>query len=239
MNVLIKEESLIPLDFWYANLGRHLFGHAKSVQDAVSTALSQNYLHATKSSSLRLGSGKAASLVMDGSAILMADIRLPHDPPPSLKLMPGEWRTIPNWMAEIIMNPPEPEFMFVVYGKNPGIQDKMRLNVSKDVVEICGAQQLRCRPSVVRDTLAVIGDMSPTVWRKAAFLADQFNRDFRSRTRITAELDKLSDKHPRLEDVLDALPPFGSGDYEAVTLVHAVGMKNAVRSADEALKKAA
>lgn len=230
-----------PLKFWHNNLGRHLYPNPKRGEDAASIALSQSYLHAAKSTTLRLGAGKAASLIMDGSAILMAEIRLPHDIDPALTVMPGEWRTVPNWMAEIIVTPPEAPFMFVVYGKNPYIQDKLRINATQDVVEICGAQQLRCRPAVVRSALAVIGDLSPTVWRKAAFLNDQCRRDPVSPSRKVweAEIDKLAAKNPSLEDVLDALPPFGSGDYEAVTLVHAVGAKNAARSADEAIKEAA
>lgn len=230
-----------PDEFWNANLGRFLVGERLDCAASVAKALSQNYLHGTKETFLRLGAGKAASLVMDGQAILMADIRLPHGIAPSLKIMPGSWRTVPNWMAAIIMSPPPAPFMFVIYGKNPSIQNKFRLNVSPDVVEICGAQQLRCRPSVVRRALEAIGDTPPTVWRKAAFIDDRCQRDPLSRFRKSWEeqLDKLHAKHPHLFDLLAALPPFGSGDYEATTLVHAVRMKDAARSSDEVIQQAA
>lgn len=225
-----------PLDFWGANLGRHLCPDLPNGQDLVATALSKSYRHASKQSLLRLGSGKAASLIQEGSAILMADIRLDHPTPPGLTIHPGTWRTVPNWMAEIIVSPPDAQFMFVVYGKNPYIQDRLRLNATNDVVEICGAESLRCRPAVVRAALEAIGDMPPAIWRKAAFLADQRDRNQISATRIDAELDKLAAKQPTLFDLLDALPPFGSGDYDATTLVHAVRTKDAAaRSADEAL----
>lgn len=229
-----------PAKFWFDNLGRHLYPNPKPSEDAISIALSQNYQHATKSSALRLGAGKAASLVQDGRSILMADIRLTQDIHPGLTLKPGTWRTIPNWMSEIIEDPPEPPFLFVIYGKNPNIQDRLRVNATKDVVEICGAQQLRCRPSVVRQALDDIGDMSPTIWRKAAFLYDRWKRDPLNRERINADIDKLTAKHPGLDELLYKLPPFGSGDYEAATLVHSVrGKMNAARLADEALEDAA
>lgn len=229
-----------PVKFWHDNLGRHLYPNPKQGEDPVKIALSQNYLHATKASALRLGAGKAASLVQDGRSILMADVRLPYAFYPGLTLKPGTWRTIPNWMSEIIEDPPEPPFMFVIYGKNPNIQDRLRVNATQDVVEICGVQQLRCRPSVVRQALDDIGDMSPAVWRKAAFLYDWWKRDPMKKDRLDEEIDKLTAKHPMLEDLLYKLPPFGSGDYEAVTLVHSVrGKMNAARSADEALEDAA
>lgn len=232
---------LFAENFWYTNLGRHLCSGNLDPAQGLVKALSQNYLHAAKETSLRLGSGKAASLVMDGKAILMADIRLDHAPDASLTIMPGSWRTVPNWMAEIITSPPPPPFMFVAYGKNPYIQDKLRLNVSADVVEISGAQNLRCRPNVVRHALEAIGDTPPNVWRRAAFLDDRCTRDPVSRLREywEAEIDKLCGKYPSLLDLLDKLPPFGSSDYEAVTLVHAVRMKDAARSSDEVIQKAA
>lgn len=225
-----------PLDFWGANLGRHLCPSVPEGKDLVATALSRSYKHANKESLLRLGSGQAASLIQEGSAVLMADIRLDHPAPPGLVIHPGTWRTIPNWMAEIIVSPPEGKFMFVVYGKNPYIQDSLRLNATNDIVEICGAQSIRCRPSVVRAALEAIGDMPPAIWRKAAFLADQRDRDQLASKRIDAELDKLAAKHPTLFDLLDVMPPYRSGDYEATTLVHAVRMKDAAaRSANEVL----
>jgi len=229
-----------PVKFWFDNLGRHLHPNSKPGKDAISTALSQNYQHSQKSSALRLGAGKAASLVQDGRSILMADIRLTQDIHPGLTLKPGTWRTIPNWMSEIITNPPEPPFMFVIYGKNPNIQDKLRVNATKDVIEICGAQQLRCCPAIVREILDDIGDMSPAIWRKAAFLYDQWKRNPMARDRLNEDIDKLTAKHPRLEELMYKLPPFGSGDYEAVTLVHSVrGKMNAARFANEALEDAA
>jgi len=230
---------LSPAEFWGANLGRLLCPDVPEGQDPTDVALSRSYWHASKPVRFRLGSGKAASLVQSGSATVMADIRLDHPLPPGLTLKPGTWRTIPNWMAEIIVSPPEPPFLFVIYGKNPNIRDRLRLNTTTDVVEICGAQNLRCRPAVVRKALDAIGDTPPAAWRKAAYLADRRDRNQLAAKRIDDYLAKLAAKHPALFDLLDALPEFGSGDYEATTLVHAVRTKDAARPAVEDLPDAA
>jgi hypothetical protein len=220
-----------PIQFWHDNCGRFLCPVVPPGQDPVATAVGRNYKLSTKESESRLGSIKAASFVSEKGSTVMADIIPDHPLPPQLTLRPGSWRTIPNWIAEIVTDPPPPPFMFIVYGKNPYMQDRWRLNLSTDVVEVSGAQSLRCRPAVVRKALEAIGDMPPTVWRKAAFLADMRDRNQLAAERIDEQLAKMEAKHPGLLDLIDALPPFGSGDYEATTLVHAVRMKNAARSA--------
>lgn len=223
-----------PERFWHENLGRFLHPGVKPGEDPVMAALSKSYKHAAKESILRLGSGKAASLIQDGSAVLMADIRLEHAVPDSVRLQPGTWRTVPNWMAEIITAPPEPPFMFIIYGKNPAIKDRLRLNATRDTIEICGAQTIRCRPAVVRAGLEAIGDMPASVWRKAVLWADLRDRDLRNVARSDEELDRIATKYPNILDVLDAIPERGTGDYEAMALVHSVRTKDAaLRSADE------
>jgi hypothetical protein len=227
--------------FWWDNLGKYLHPGAKPGQDNVAIALSQNYKHATKASDLRLGSGKCATLITEGNAIMMADIRLDHAVLNGLRIMPGTWKTVPQWMAEIIMSPPDPPFMFVTYGKNPKIADKLRVNATADVVEICGAEQWRCSRAVVTKALDAIGDLPPTVWRKAAYLNDLCDRDPTSNAYKAwiATLDKLIEKHPSLQGALDALPPFQSQDYNAIALVHAVRMKHDPRPSDDANSEAA
>jgi hypothetical protein len=214
-----------PAEFWGDNVGRFLCPSVPVGQDLVTFAVGRNYKLADKDSEARLGSIKAASLAVPGDSVMMAGIRPDHPVPPQLTLRPGSWRTIPNWIAEIVTDPPPPPFMFVVHGKNPYMQDRWRLNLSSDVVEVCGAQSLRCRPAVVRKALEAIGDMPPAVWRKAAFLADMRDRNQLAAERIDEQLAKMETKHPGLSDLLDALPSFGSGDYEATTLVHAVRSK--------------
>lgn len=214
-----------PIQFWGDALGRLICPVVPEGQDPIAAALGKSYRHATKDSLLRLGSGKAMSVIREDGAVLMADIRLDHPVPPGLTLHPGSWRTIPNWIAEVVVDPPDPPCMIVVYGKNPYIQDKLRLNLSTDVVEVCGAEGLRCRPAVVRKALEAIGDTPAAAWRKAAFLADMRDRNQLSAERIDEQLAKMEAKHPGLLDLLDALPAFGSGDYEATTLVHAVRAK--------------
>lgn len=231
-----------PLEFWHHNLGRHLCPDPKPGEDATIRALSQVYRHATKNSVLRLGGGKAASLVMDGRAILMAEISLPEDAPGSLELdlKPATWRTIPDWKAEIIMNPPDPPFMFVIYGKNPYIQNKLTINATTDLVEISGTEQERYRPAAIREALAAIGTLPATVWRKAAFLNDQLDRDPLSpfTGKRQADLDRLCEKHPTLSAVMDVLPPFGSTDYDAITLIYSVMAKAKANAKASAVKAA-
>ena len=216
---------------WYRSLGRHL-DLTPNADGGFQRAMSQTYQHPTKQVSMRLGAGKAMSVVTENGATLMADIVPPRALPPSVVLHPGSWRTIPNWMADILQSPPGEPFLATVYGKSPARNGRMVLS-TPDMVTFAGDQIWTVRMRPLRAALAAVAPLKGDAWKRLGDLSEARERDPAQAAFIDQQIDSLIAKQPRLEGLLEILPRPGSGEWQALMLVINVKLKAAKVSAAE------
>lgn len=209
-----------PFRYWYDNLGRHL--HAGRPDEAwrasALTALTRNYPMASKASTQRLGGGKAMSLTTDHGSVLMADIAV--SVPSHIDVRTGEWRTVENWIADVILHPPADRFLFILYGRKGGIESRLRFSTA-DVVSVCGvddADSMCLDTATVRSALLAVQGIPKPVWGSAMRLMQQRDRG-QGAAGIDKKLDEMIAVHPALDHALDVLPAAGTDDFRAVEII--------------------
>jgi len=208
-----------PLEFWYRGIGQYLHPAVDPGVDPAIVALSRNHRHSQSGSLIRLGGGKAMSLVCEDRAILMADITPCTQPPENVEIKDGSWRSIPNWIAEIIRNPPPPPFLVVIHGNAWDTIANWRINQSTDFISLSGVWTETVNRAVVSKAFADLEGIPNAVWRSACNLLEKRKRDPSQAKQIDAMLDAVIAKTPALDAIIDTLPPTSSDDFEIISLL--------------------
>lgn len=191
-------------------------------------ALSRNHRHRDgKKAAMRLGGAKSAALITENGAILMADVLLEQERPcAATRVEPTDWRTVPNWSAEIILNPPPPPFLYVVFGKSPAATvQSLRVTVSHAVVHLCGPESKTIHRNPVVTAFSKLSGVEKSVWQQAAYIG----RDRAARRIAPAEADRrlaaLTKRVPTLAALLAELPNPGTDEWDALNMIVAQAEK--------------
>jgi hypothetical protein len=212
--------NLDPLDFWYRGIGQYLHSAVSNESNPAIVALSRNHAHAANAgSAVRLGGGKAMSLVTETGCVLMADIKPCRQPPASTVIHDGSWRTIPNWIAEIVLSPPASPFMVVIHGKDWNTIHNWRINYGSDVISLSGVETATINRALVAGLYADLDGIAPMQWRAAARALERRKRNHSEAESIDAEIDAMIVKCPALDAVIDRLPAVGSDDFNMLSLL--------------------
>ncbi len=184
-------------------------------------ALSRNHPHALQGKpAMRLGAAKSAALIRPGGTILMADV-LP-DRPGGIERRDTAWRTVPNWQAEILADPPEPPFMYVVFQRDPAIEANLRITVSTGRVHICADSVLSVDTArLARARHALPAGCAGKTWRRAVWLRDAVAAAAVTRDWAKAEMDKLEKRCPGIRAALPDLPREHTPEHQALGLITA------------------
>lgn len=115
--------------------------------------------------------------------------------------------------------------MFIVFGKNPHIMDRLRVTASPDVVRICGAETMDVRLEPVRAALAVVTGAPSATWRAAVRLRDERDRKPGRTAQIDQQLEAMLRRTPGLAAALETIPRPGTDEFAALSLIDAVQRK--------------
>lgn len=215
---------MTPAQFWYDGLGRYLHPGPDDPAAGPLLALTRAHEHLTPGkASMRLSKG-AMALVTEAGATLKANIKASRPLPPTVVLRDGSWRTSPNWLAEIIMSPPEGRFLIAEFGQQPYVLHTFQFSTA-DMIHVGGAAPYTfMREPVVRGVEALQG-FSPDARFKARCYYESRLQSRDQTERRDEAWAAYAAKFPGLEDAFSQAPPIGSVEFDMVRMVLAVREK--------------
>jgi hypothetical protein len=173
-------------------------------------------------SRMRIGVGSAV-LVTAERTVVAADVA-PFRERPALASWSIDWQSLNmrssyRMQTALILEPPAPPFLFVVFGKKVDIRGTLRVSISADVIEVCGdgAATIRRRP--VLAAYRELDGVPYEVYRHASALAYAHGRDPRSKE-LREAVERLVAKHgPVAERALQVAadgPRRQTAEYDAL-----------------------
>lgn len=215
---------MTPAEFWYDGLGRYLHPESDDPVNGPLLSITRQHEHLTPGKSIMRLSKGAMALVTQTGATLKANIKASKPLPPSVILRDGAWRTSPNWLADIIMNPPMGRFLIVEFGQQPYILHTFQFS-TPDVIHVGGADPFSfMREPVVKGVEALKGFSPDARYKARVYLETRLqSRDY-TRQRDEA-WEAYSAKFPGLEEAFALAPPIGSVEFDMVRMVLAVHEK--------------
>jgi hypothetical protein len=205
-------------------------------ESGILRGLSMSLPHAGKpGATMRIGVGSAV-LVTDDRVLVAADV-VPTSEPSSDVV----WRRLADltpyrMRINILLDPPQPPFLFVAFGKKPDVRALLRLTVSRDVIEFCGEGAMTVRRRPVMAAYEQLDGIPAALYRTLAALVYGSNRDPRQVTARNA-IEKLLIKHGELGqlalDVAMTGPHRYTDEYNALSRLLTAREKQIISMTDE------
>jgi hypothetical protein len=182
--------------------------------------LSISLRHARKpGATMRIGFGSGVLVTCD--RVLVASDVVPLRKPSGNVV----WRRLADLTSyrmrtKILLDPPEPPFLFVAFGKKPDIRTSLRLTVSRDVIEFCGEGAMTVRRRPVIAAYERLDGVPAALYRTLTTLTYRSNRDPRqvsARSAIEQLLIKHGEIGRRALDVAMTGPHRYTDEYDALS----------------------
>ena len=217
---------MTPAQFWYEGLGRFLHPGDDDMVGGPLLSITRQHEHLTPGKAIMRLSKGAMALVTETGATLKANIKASKPLPPTVALRDGAWRTSPNWLAEIIMSPPEGRFLIAEFGQQPYILHTFQFS-TPDVIHVAGsAPYTFMRAPVVRGVEALQGFNADARYKARIYLETHTqSRDLAAHRQ--AAWEAYSAKFPGLEDAFAQAPAPGTVEFDMVRMILAVREKEA------------
>jgi len=209
-----------PEAWLYDRFARFLDPGDYDPEQGLVRGLSTNLAHSRKPGTrMRIGLGSGV-LVTERGVTVAADV-VPSKPPPGdIKWSSLDRLSSYRMATEVLLDPPDPPFLFVAFGKKPDVRASLRISVSRDVVELCGDGAMTVRRRPVMAAYEQLQDVPLAVFRTLSALVYHSGRDPRSAS-IKAAIERTVAKHGALgQRALDAAlhgPRRETSEYAALS----------------------